>query len=104
MGFAFKRYGEWKQVQLHQNAITGKKTIDYSTSPFAEASRGHLEKIAEGSRYIAGTEEIDQYYKEKMTNMATKYNAEHGVVRPQMKPHPDYDPSKRRSWFDGLFD
>ena len=103
MGEAFTNYKEWKRQQEHMNSITGKRTIDYSTSPFADAARGHRELLRDGQRYINGDEGTDQYYIEKMRNKAVIYQAETGDVKPRTKQHPETDKSKKpKRWYDGI--
>lgn len=103
MGKAYDNYREWKQREEHMNSITGRRRIRYENSPFAHAHRGHLEKIARGERYMAGTPEIDEYYRDKMLSKATMYNAEKGIKKPQHKPHKNYDPKKKTHWSDRFF-
>lgn len=104
MGFAYQDYSEWKKNEEHMNSITGRRKLDYSTSPFADAAREHKVKAERGERYIAGTEEIDEHYRQKMLLKATRAFIETGEAKKQYKPHPKYDPSLKRHWSDGLFD
>ena len=53
VGNAYKRYGQWKSQEQHINSITGRRSVDYSTSPFADVSREHKKKIAKGERYMS---------------------------------------------------
>lgn len=101
MGQAYKSYREWRQNTKHMNAISGRRTIDYSTSPFADAARSHKENILHGERYINGDDETDQYYIDKMVNKAVIYQAEHPEDRkPKTKPHKDTDPTKKeKRWY-----
>lgn len=100
IGQAYTRYKEWKQAEEHLNAINGRRTIDYSTSPFADVSRDHKEKIREGERYIAGEEAIDLYYMWKMIDLAVRHNALTGDSLPHVKPHLGYMPENKTSWTD----
>lgn len=102
MGQAYLGYKEWKANAQHMNYITGKRLIDYSDSPFAEAAKEHKVKIEHGERYINGDEGTDIYYTDKMTEKATRWLAEHPEEKkPHMKPHPEYDPSKKpKRWYD----
>jgi len=104
MGQAYRLYSDWKQAETHLNSMSGRRTINYGTSPFADVARQHREMAEKGERYIAGDEATDLYYIDKMTNLATRYNAEHGVTKPIMKPHVEYDPLNRKSWTNGLFE
>ena len=103
-GEAYKHYGEWKQQQQHMNAITGKRLINYSTSPFGDMSKEHHRRSKENDRYWAGTDEIDRYYEDKMRNKAVIYQAETGDKKPKTKEHSKTDRSKNKKWYDGLFD
>ena len=104
IGEVYSLYHDWLQAEKHLNAIGGRRTINYKNSPFADATRQHCVMAERGERYIAGDENIDQYYLDKMTDKATRYNAEHQTVKPIMKPHPDYNPARRKRWYDGLFE
>ena len=104
IGEAYRSYGEWKDHQQHLNSINGRRSMDYSTSPFTETANGHREKIGRGERYINGDEGTDNYYEQKMRDKATRYLAEHPEEeKPDTKPHPRADRSKKKRWFDGLF-
>ena len=56
--------------------ISGQK-LSYDGSPFNDVSREHKEKIMKGERYWNGSQEIDNYYIQKMRDKATRYIAEH---------------------------
>jgi hypothetical protein len=100
MGHAYQSYKEWKQNAEHMKAISG-KSIDYSTSPFADAAKGHKQALQNGERYINGDERTDEYYIEKMTAMAVLYLARHPeLTKPTTKPHPLYDSSKKKHWWN----
>jgi len=100
MGHAYKNYKEWKRQSQHMNSITGRRSIDYSTSPFADAARGHSEALRNGERYINGDERTDEYYIEKMRNKAVIYEAETGNKKPNTKPHPKYRRMKKGKWYN----
>ena len=100
---AYRGYKDWKQNQEHMNSITGRRTIDYSTSPFAEVAKEHHEKAKKGERYINGTEDVDQYYEEKMREQVVLYQAEH-KDKPKIKPHPKLDRTKKKKWYDNTYD
>lgn len=103
MGHAYGHYKEWKSNEEHMNAITGKRSIDYSTSPFADASKEHAIKAQHGERYINGDDGTDAYYEQKMRNKATLYLAQHpDEKKPQTKPHPKTDRSKAKKWWNFL--
>ena len=90
-----------KQNDAHMRSINGKRVIDYSTSPFADAARGHREAIRSGERYINGDERTDEYYIEKMQNLVMLYIARHpDEYPPDTKPHPLYDSSKKKHWYN----
>lgn len=100
MGNAYTKYRTWKQNKLHTNSITGRKTLDYSDSPFADAAHEHGRAVSEGERYINGDEQTDQYYIDKMRTMAVRYLAEHPEMKkPDTKAHPNYDPGKKKHWW-----
>jgi hypothetical protein len=101
-GRAYREYGEWKRQALHMEAITGKKyTVP---SPFEEMSREHARLREEGERYHSGTPELDEYYREEMRNKATAYLAEHPEEKkPKTKPHPRFNPSLKKNWYDEFF-
>ena len=100
-GRAYKQYREWKQQAQHMEAITGKKSN--VPSPFQEMSAEHGRKREAGERYHSGTDELDAYYKQEMTDKATRYLAEHPEEKkPDTVPHPRYDPKKKKNWYDGL--
>ena len=82
IGSAYQSYREWKLQQQHLNSINGKRTIDYSTSPFTEVSAKHREMSANDERYWSGTEELDDYYEQKMRDKATRYIATTGEKKP----------------------
>lgn len=103
IGDAFSSYHEWKSNERHMNSISGKRRIDYSTSPFADVNRDHKEKIKRGERYMAGSEEIDRYYEQKMRDKSTRYLAETGERQVPTTPHKDYDPKKKKHWTDIFF-
>lgn len=85
------------------NDISGRDHVDYSTSPFADVARDHKAKIKRGERYIAGSEEIDRYYEDKMRNKSTRYQAETGESQKPTTPHKDFDPKKKKHWSDRFF-
>lgn len=101
---AYKSYKEWKANDSHMRSINGRKTVDYSTSPFAEVGKDHKQKAQRGERYIAGDGGTDIYYENKMREKATRYLAEHpDEHKPNAKPHPKTDPSKKpKKWYDLL--
>lgn len=101
MAGAYKGYKEWKTNALHMAAISGKRTIDYSQSPFAQTAKEHREMTKNGERYIAGDEGTDNYYIGKMLSMAVKYIAETGDAKPRAKAHPETDHTKRKRWWSG---
>lgn len=101
MGIAYTHYRSWKQKALHMNHISGKKNIDYSTSPFADAARDHEEMIKNGERYINGDDSTDEFYIQHMRTLAVKYLAEHPEERkPNTKHHLLYDSKKKKRWFN----
>jgi hypothetical protein len=98
---AFRGYKEWKQNELHMMSISGRRVVDYSTSPFAETGREHKQKAEHGERYINGDENTDNYYIEKMREKLVIYQAKTGERLPDTKPHPKTDPSKKeKRWYD----
>lgn len=99
MGQAHQDYAEWKRQEQHINSINGRDSIDYSTSPFADAAREHHRKSQRDERYWAGSEEIDQYYIDKMLVLALKLEGETGKRKPH-KTHCKTDKSKKRHWTD----
>lgn len=102
MAQAYKDYKEWKQRAQHMADIMGKRTIDYSDSPFAQTARGHREMVHNGERYISGDEGTDQYYIDKMLAMAVRYLAENpDDPKPRVKAHPETDYTKRKRWWSG---
>ena len=101
IGEAYTDYQEWKRQAEHMASITG-KAIDYSTSPFAEVGKRHQEMVKDGERYIAGDENIDEYYNDKMRVKASMYATESGEVKPQAKEHLKTDKSKKKHWWDGI--
>lgn len=103
IGEAHKSYREWKAQAEHMKEISGKKSIDYSTSPFAEVVKDHREKAKRGERICPGDESTDRYYEEKMRNRATAYCLATGKKKPNPKHHPDYDPKKKKHWWDRFF-
>ena len=105
-GEAYKNYGEWKRQNLHMRAITGAASKGIPRqSPFEEMVAEHHRKQKAGERYHTGTPEIDEYYKQKMTDKATVYLAEHPEdKKPDTKTHPRFDPKRKKHWYDGLFD
>jgi len=102
-GEAYTHYREWKSNEEHMMSITGRRVVDYSTSPFADVGREHRIKSERGERYHTGTDDTDEYYIDKMRNMATKFNAENDRSKPQLKQHKEHDPTKKKKWWDGLF-
>lgn len=100
MGEAYKGYKEWKQNQQHMNSITGKRYMDYSTSPFAEAAKGHTEAIKNGERYINGDWRTDDYYIQKMQSLLMLYLANHPEGKRNIKPHPHQDETKKKHWWN----
>ena len=84
MAYAYQAYHEWKQQKQHMEEITGKK-VSRDTSPFSKAVTEHRKKSAKDERYWGGTDEIDDYYEDKMRNKATKYIAETGDKKPILR-------------------
>jgi len=97
---AYQEYGDWKQRTSHLRAITGIKSDE--PSPFVTMSRRHREHRDNGDRYHTGTEATDQYYIDHMKELECRYIAETGKKRPKTKPHADYDPTKKKKWFNFL--
>ena len=104
-GQAYKDYRNWKQENLHMQAITGKISGKIPRqSPFEDMVDEHHKKQKLDERYHAGTPELDDYYIEKMRNKATVYQAEHPHdKKPETKPNPRFDPSKKKHWYDNTF-
>lgn len=100
MGQAYTDYKEWKRQQEHLKSISGKRTTDYSTSPFAEAARGHTEAIKNGERYINGDWRTDAYYIQKMRGLLMLYLAQHPEGTRNIKPHPHQDKTKTKRWWN----
>lgn len=101
---AFKYYKTWKAQEEHMKSITGRRTTNYSTSPFADVSQSHKEKAKAGERYIAGDEGTDQYYIDKMTEKARMYQLATGEKKPKTKPHPRTDTTKKpKRWYDFFY-
>ena len=99
IGDAYGRYGEWKSQQTHLRDIGERKSIDYSTSPFAEVNEEHRKMSERGERYVAGTPEVDQYYEDKMRIKATRYVIENqDDKKPDTAPHPKTDKSRKKGW------
>lgn len=85
-------------------AAWGKSIEEGRESDFAAIAKLHKSMASRGERYHAGTEEIDQYYEEKMRNLATRYSAEHpSDPKPQTKKHPATDIEKRNKWHKMVF-
>jgi len=100
---AFGHYKEWKANKEHMNSITGKRAIDYSDSPFAEVAHEQHQKAKNGERYVNGTEEIDQYYEEKMREKAVIYQAKHPEEKkPTINENNKTDHTKRKRWWNLL--
>ena len=101
MGFAYRSYKEWKANEEHMKSITGRRLTNYGTSPFAETAKEHGKIARDGQRYINGDWATDEHYKQKMTDKATKYLAEHPEEKkPNTKPHPETDPTKKeKKWY-----
>lgn len=93
-------YPEWKRQQQHFNTMSGRRRIPYEDSPFADVAGEHRQKAARGERYINGSEEIDQYYIEKMQRLASAYVARIGKRKPESSPHPETDTSRKKHWTD----
>lgn len=102
MGKARKDYHIWKELKqrLLGLAITGASTPVIPPDPFTKAVRGHRELTNKGERFWAGTEEIDNFYRDKMETLAAMYVAQTNDKRPGTAPHPHYDPKKKSHWYD----
>ena len=101
---AFKYYKTWKQQEEHMKSITGRRTTNYSTSPFADVSQAHREAVKNGERYIAGDDGTDQHYIEKMNQRVLVYQAKTGESKPKTKPHPltrKYE--KPKKWYNYFY-
>jgi len=81
---AYKNYHEWKMQTQHMQSITGRKESPRN-SPFDEVVAEHRRKSKLNQRYWAGTPEMDEYYEEKMRNLATKHIAQTGEKKPVIK-------------------
>ena len=90
---AFKQYPAWKAQKNHMESITGERVT--TPSPFKLAAQQHSVMREAGERYVAGTDEIDQYYIEKVQESSWQHVALTGEVRPDTAPHPRTDPSKK---------
>lgn len=103
-GQAYRQYGEWKRQNQHMQAITGRRDKNIPRpSPFVEMSQEHHKSRERGERYVLGDEAVDQHYLEKMTELATRYLAQHPEEKkPRMKHHPKFDPSLRKHWSDDI--
>lgn len=93
-GYAYKGYHFWKT----QKDRFGKRAA--GKSPFQEVAEEHKRKAEKGERSHTGTDEIDQYYIDKMRNKATKYNAVTGKKKPRTAQHPKTDRSKK--WWNKI--
>jgi hypothetical protein len=63
----------------------------------------HHRKQKRGERYQAGAPELEDWYIQHMTDLATSYLAEHPEDgKPQTKCHPRYDPKRKKHWYDGV--
>jgi hypothetical protein len=101
MGHAYTGYRDWKQHELHMMSIQDRMSVNYKTSPFADAARGHTQKIEQGERYINGDERTDEYYMEKMSALMMLYLADHPEEhKPNTKPHPQSDFHKKKHWWN----
>jgi len=94
IGHAYRGYRFWKEQETRFGKGAG------GPSPFQEAVEGHREKTRNGERHWASTNEVDQYYIQKMRDMATSYIARTGDKKPNMKSHPNYDRSKK--WYNKI--
>lgn len=93
----YRDYGAWKEQEKHMRSIGEKRrSVDYSDSPFAQTAHEHHNMAVRGERYWGGDERSDQYYIEKMQNMAVHS----GIKKPETAPHPRVDPSKKTHWSD----
>lgn len=103
MAYAFKNYGDWKQHALHIASITGRRSVNYKTSPIAGVAKDYKRKSEAGDRICTGDEATDRFYTQHMEELATKARLERGVVPPRTTPHKDYNPKKKKHWYDKLF-
>jgi hypothetical protein len=82
MAQAYKEYHEWKMQHQHMEEITGHRIP--RDSPFDEAAKEHRVKSKKGERYWSSTEEMDQYYEQKMRDKATSYISRTGDKKPEV--------------------
>lgn len=101
MAWRYDAYRVWKPTAKHMAEINN-RSIDYSDSPFSTIGQDHREMRARGERVCAGDTATDNYLLEKMRTKATTYNAENGVQRPCMKPHPEFTPENKVFWYTDI--
>jgi hypothetical protein len=93
MGKARKDYGQWKQQR--------QQTPDFKEpDPFAKTANGHRELSKKGKRFWAGTDDVDNFYREKMETKAVRYVAQTKDKFPQTPPHSHHEPEKKQKWYD----
>lgn len=80
MAKAYKSYHEWKMQTQHMESITGKRPP--RNSPFDEAASEHRVMSKKGERYWSSTQEMDDYYEQKMRDKATSYISRTGDKKP----------------------
>ena len=104
MAYAYRQYREWKGQAQHLRDVMGRVSINYSDSPFADVQREYQKRISDGERICTGDEATDQFYIELMEEQISGWVARNGTVKSNSgKPHKDYNPQKKKRWYDGLF-
>jgi len=103
---AFDSYHSWKKHQQIMDNLKDKKIKKRKLpSPFQEVAKQHRWKIVRGERYVAGSEEIDQHYLDKMRNKATRHNVVFSAEKPIVKRKRKHKPKPTNwEWSKGLYE